>query len=311
MLVVKAPSKITEQYNYLGYKWSDSKGNEGIQIENMGGILYDTNHKENDERIAPLIRQQYNNHNFKINNTLKEFASVLKTKNMIDFGREKFDRYILLQEIKNLELESKYILEPLSDILDTIGDLWKGEKEPFISVKVLRGTNFTMTGHTDYNDVATIDVEKIKFDNRQLEKGDIVIEKSGGSETQAVGRVIYFEKTDKDYSFSNFCNRLRIKKEKEKEVRPYYIFLILNHIYQSGYTFDYQTGSSGLKNLNMGRYLTIKIPVPPIAIQEKIISECDKLEEKYEIIRMKIEDYKKEIQKIFEDLEVIKPDGGV
>lgn len=233
-LVVKAPSKITEQYNYLGYKWSDSKGNEGIQIENMGGILYDPNHKENDERIAPLIRQQYNNHNFKINKMLKEFASVLKTKNMIDFGREKFDRYILLQEIKNLELESKYNLESLSDILDTIGGLWKGEKEPFIRVKVLRGTNFTMTGHTDYTDVATIDVEKTKFDNRQLEKGDIVIEKSGGSETQAVGRVIYFEETDKDYSFSNFCNRLRIKKEREKEVKPYYIFLILNHIYQSG-----------------------------------------------------------------------------
>lgn len=309
-LVIKAPSKITEQYNFLGYKWSDSKGNEGIQIENMGGILYDPSHKENDKHIAPLIKKQYYSSEININNNLKEFASILKTKNMIDFSREKFDRYILLQEIKSLELESKYSLEPLSDILDTIGGLWKGEKEPFITAKVLRGTNFTMTGHTDYNDVAIINVEKSKFKNRKLKRGDIVIEKSGGSETQAVGRVIYFNKDDKDYSFSNFCNRLRIKQNREEEIKSYYIFLLLNYIYQNGFTFDYQTGSSGIKNLNMGRYLTIKIPIPPIPIQQKIIDECDKLEDKYKSTRMKIEEYRLQIQKIFQELDVIKSDGG-
>lgn len=309
-LVIKAPSKITDQYNYLGYKWSDSKGNEGIQIENLGGILYDPNNKDNENRIAPLVRSSFTNFDLKINKHLKEFVSAFKTKNMIDFSREKFDRYILLQEIKSLELESKFDLEPLSNIFDTIGGLWKGEKEPFISVKVLRGTNFTMTGHTDYSDVAVIEVEESKFEDRRLDKGDIVIEKSGGSETQAVGRVLYFDKTDKDYSFSNFCNRLRIKEDKKEEIKSYYIFLLLNYIYQSRFTFDYQTGSSGIKNLNVGRYLSIKVPIPPLDIQEKIISECNKLEEKYEKTRMKIEDYQSQIQKIFRDLEIIKNDGG-
>ena len=309
-LVIKAPSKITDQYNYLGYKWSDSKGNEGIQIENMGGMLYDPKNNNNDKRIAPLIKKSYTSSELEINKDLKEFVSILRTKNMIDFGREKFNRYISLQEIKNLEIESKYSLQPLSEIVNHIGGLWKGEKEPLIKANVLRGTNFTMIGATNYSDVAAIDVEKSKFDDRKLKYGDIVIEKSGGSETQAVGRVIYFDKQDDNYSFSNFCSRLRIKKEKEAEINSYYLFIILNYIYQKGYTFDYQTGSSGLKNLNIGRYLSIKIPIPPIDVQEKIINECVKLEQKYEATRMKIEDYKVQIQKIFEDLDVIKSDGG-
>lgn len=309
-LVIKSPTKNTDQYNYLGYKWSEGKGNEGIQIENMGGVLYDPLCKEDDKRIAPLVKKFFRNKSVKINHKLTEFATILKTKNMLDFSREKFDRYILLQEIKNLELGSKYNLEPLSDILDTIGGLWTGENEPFVKVKVLRGTNFTMTGHTDYSDIAEVDVEKSKYKTRKLIKGDIVIEKSGGSETQAVGRVIYFDKVDEEYSFSNFCNRLRLKQDRVGKIKPYYVFLVLNYIYQNGFTFDYQTGSSGLKNLNVGRYLSIKIPVPPLEVQEKIISECTEIENKYEKTRMKIEEYKLQIQKIFEELEVVKNDGG-
>lgn len=309
-LVVKAPSKITEQYEFLGYKWSNTKGFEGIQIENLGGILYDPNNKNNEKKISTYINRKYRDCEIDIKENLESYVSLLKTKNMLDFGREKFDISISLQEVKYLELESKYDLMSLSDLLDTIGGLWKSEKEPTVKAYVLRGTNFSMSGQADYSDVAEINVDENQFLSRNLEKGDIVIEKSGGSETQAVGRVIYFEKSDANYSFSNFCNRLRLKKKFKTTINSYYLFLILNYIYQQGYTFDYQTGSSGLKNLNIGRYLSIKIPVPPIDIQKKIITECKKVENKYEKTRMKIEEYKSQIQKIFEDLEVVKNAGG-
>lgn len=163
-----------------------------------------------------------------------------------------------------------------------------------------------MVGRTNYEDIAYIDVEKSQFENRKLEKGDIIIEKSGGSATQAVGRVIYFERDDSDFSFSNFCARLRLKASAKKDILPYYLFLILNNIYQAGYTFNYQTGSSGLKNLNLNRYLSIKIPVPPVDVQEKIIEECKKVENIYEKTRMKIEEYQSKIQEIFNELEVVK-----
>ena len=69
------------------------------------------------------------------------------------------------------------------------------------------------------------------------------------------------------------------------------------------------TGSAqgGLNKTNLEN---IKIPVPPTEIQKKIVSECENLEKVYESTRMKIEDYKLQIQKIFEKLDVIKSDGG-
>lgn len=54
------------------------------------------------------------------------------------------------------------------------------------------------------------------------------------------------------------------------------------------------------------KYLkTNKIPLPPLAIQRQIVSECEKIDEEYNTSRMSIEEYKKKIAQIFEDLEVI------
>lgn len=309
-LVVKAPDKNAEQTEFLGYSWSKRKGNEGIQIKNEGGVMYDPKNRDNVERIAPLVRKAFCNELSGINEKMEKYASILQTKNMLDFEREKFDKAILLQVLKNITIHSKYTLVELVTLVDCIGGLWKGAKKPFVKAKVLRSTNFTMTGRTNYEDIAYIDVERKQFENRKLEKGDIIIEKSGGSATQAVGRVIYFEKDDNDFSFSNFCARLRLRNSAKKAVIPFYLFLVLNNIYQAGYTFNYQTGSSGLKNLNLDRYLNIRIPVPPIPVQEKIIAECEKLKTQYETTRMKIEEYKAKIQQIFEELDVIKSDGG-
>ena len=72
----------------------------------------------------------------------------------------------------------------------------------------------------------------------------------------------------------------------------------------------YLKPSSGYASLNISDIENIKIPLAPIEIQEKIITECEKLEQKFETTRMKIEDYKLQIQKIFENLDVIKSDGG-
>lgn len=313
-LIIKAPASATEQYEFLGYKWSNRKGSEGIQIENLGGKLYDPNNRFNDSRIASLIRKIFVNdvlNTEEIAPDISEYISVIETKNMLDFSREKFDKAILLQTLNNVTIHSKYKLEALTDLLDDpIGGLWKGTKEPLVKANVLRGTNFTMVGRTDYNDIAYIDVEKKQLENRKLEKGDIIIEKSGGSATQAVGRVIYFDKEDSNYSFSNFCARLRLKKKVKTDVIPYYVFLMLNDIYQVGHTFNYQTGSSGIKNLNLNRYLSIKIPVPPKEVQEKIIAECKRVESDYEKTRMTIEEYQSKIKHIFEELDVVKNDGG-
>ena len=60
-------------------------------------------------------------------------------------------------------------------------------------IPVLRTTNFTNEGLVNYANVVTRDLGKKDISKKYLQPGDIIIEKSGGSDNQPVGRVIYFD----------------------------------------------------------------------------------------------------------------------
>ena len=102
-------------------------------------------------------------------------------------------------------------IKKLGDVCDVINGLWTGKKEPFINICVIRNTNFTKDCKLNLDDVAYIDAEVKQFSTRKLQVGDIIVEKSGGSDTQPVGRVVLFDVRQGDYSFSNFTMILRIR----------------------------------------------------------------------------------------------------
>ncbi|MCT7756880.1 MAG: N-6 DNA methylase, partial [Lactobacillus iners] len=114
-LVIKAPDKNAEQTEFLGYSWSNRKGNEGIQIKNEGGVMYDPKDRDSDERIAPLVRKAFCNELIGINEEMGKYASVLQTKNMLDFEREKFDKVMSLVVKENIEIVSKYAIYKLKE----------------------------------------------------------------------------------------------------------------------------------------------------------------------------------------------------
>ena len=145
-------------------------------------------------------------------------------------------------------------------------------------MKVLRNTNFKLNnGFLDYSDVAEIDVETTQLLTRTLQYGDIILEKSGGSDTQAIGRVVLFDKEDDNetYSYSNFCSRIRVNNA--NEVNPLYLWIVLHNFYCKGGTIPLQNGIR-LLNIDMAGYSKIKIPVPPIDIQKQIVEEIGKID---------------------------------
>lgn len=129
----------------------------------------------------------------------------------------------------------------------------------------------------DYSDVAEIDVETTQLLTRTLQYGDIILEKSGGSDTQAIGRVVLFDKEDDNeiYSYSNFCSRIRVNNP--YEVNPLYLWIVLHNFYCQGGTIPLQNGIR-LLNIDMAGYSKIKIPVPPIDVQKQIIEEICKVD---------------------------------
>jgi type I restriction enzyme S subunit len=158
-----------------------------------------------------------------------------------------------------------------------LNGLWKGKKPPFQKAVVIRNTNFRNDGILDLDDVAVLDVEARQLESRQLQLGDIIIERSGGGPKQPVGRVCYFNVRDsRPHSFSNFTTTLRVKDT--NSFLPRFVHYYLLHLYNSGFTVPLQRATTGIRNLDFNAYQQAEIPIPPKKEQEKIVAVLWKLQ---------------------------------
>jgi len=161
----------------------------------------------------------------------------------------------------------------LEEACEFSNGLWKGGKEPFVNVGVIRNTNFTKEGALDDSDIAYLDVEVKKFEKRRLQFGDIILEKSGGGPKQPVGRVALFDKNDGLFSFSNFTSAIRVRNPNELDFR--FLHKHLFWTYLSGVTEGMQSHSTGIRNLDGNAYKAIQIAIPPLPEQYRIVAILD------------------------------------
>ena len=172
-------------------------------------------------------------------------------------------------------LPEGWCIAPLSSFCTTINGLWKGSKEPLVNVGVIRNANFTKDFGLDYSKIEYIDVELKSFEKRNLEDGDIIVEKSGGSDNFPVGRSILYSGENSKYSFSNFTMSLRIIDK--GLIRPKYLYYVLQYKYRHGDMKQMQTQTTGLHNLLTDKFLSAPIPIPPVGEQERIVLSIDNL----------------------------------
>ena len=167
---------------------------------------------------------------------------------------------------------------------------WGTDDETGNGIPVLRTTNFTNEGIVDYSNVVTRNIVKKGIEEKYLRNGDIIIEKSGGSDKQPVGRVIYFDGPERTYLFNNFTGLLRVKNQ--EKWHPRYVFYSLFSNYRSGGTRTFQNKTTGLHNLKTDDYVSsFNVTENDIATQEAI---CKKLDLVDGIIRM----HQKQLQKL-------------
>jgi len=207
------------------------------------------------------------------------------------------------EEYKETELgllpESWKVDNLENEYIEFKNGLWKGKKEPFVKVKVLRNTNFKNDGTIILNNIAELDVEEKQFKTREITKGDIILERSGGGPAQPVGRVVFFDIEERfNYSFSNFTSRIRVV-NKEK-IFPKYLFYSLLDFYMSGKTNDIQNRTTGIRNLDFSKYKQIFISLPLLPEQKKnanVLSIIQEAKEKTENLINSLKELKKSLIK--------------
>lgn len=89
------------------------------------------------------------------------------------------------------------------------------------------------------------------FDNKYIKENDIVIEISGGSPTQSTGRSLHvtpnlLKRISGDLICTNFCRIIRL----EDEYSSFYFSELFDSLYQKNVFFNYENGTTGIKNLD-------------------------------------------------------------
>ena len=171
------------------------------------------------------------------------------------------------------QLPNGWCTTTLKDLCENINGLWKGKKEPFVHVGVIRNANFTKDFKLDYSNIEYIDVEQRTFAKRHLMNGDLIVEKSGGSDNNPVGRTILYEGESGVFSFSNFTMVLRIKYS--NTILSKFLYYYILAIYQTGAMRLMQTQTTGLHNLILDKFLLMPIYLPPSFEQKRIIDKIE------------------------------------
>ena len=152
-----------------------------------------------------------------------------------------------------------------------------GKSENPNTVKVIRTTNFTNSGEINYSNITLRDIESQKCEKKRLKYGDIILEKSGGTDLNPVGRVVFFDKDDTNdiYLINNFTTILRVK-DKRINSKFLLLFLLYNYKYRGLHKFYNKT--TGIQNLQVSNFINqVFVPLPEIEIQNKIIKVLENI----------------------------------
>ena len=90
------------------------------------------------------------------------------------------------------------------------------------------------------------------FEAKVLNENDIVIEISGGSPTQSTGRMVLISKElirrfSNPLICSNFCRKISLK----NEIYAEFLYMYLNVLYKNEVFFQFENGTTGIKNLDV------------------------------------------------------------
>lgn len=107
--------------------------------------------------------------------------------------------------------------------------------------------------------------------SRNLQLGDIIIEKSGGGENQPVGRVAKLV-LEEDALCSNFLDLLRPNND---IVTTNYISYLLYNLWKNRTVVKSIKQTTGIQNLDIEDYFDNKVKIPTITQQNKIVDYLD------------------------------------
>lgn len=150
--------------------------------------------------------------------------------------------------------------------------LWGSEAdESECNVRVARVADFTRREFR-LGDVPTVrSAPNNQIQPRLLAPGDVLLERSGGTNLNPVGCPAFVSEVDGPIVCSNFVSRLRPAEDTDGR----YLSLLMGALYSTRQQEPHSTQTTGIQNLNPKSYFSIAAPKPSLANQQRVATEVD------------------------------------
>ncbi|EGU0549575.1 N-6 DNA methylase [Campylobacter coli] len=293
VLIIKSPSDIKEQKKFLGYEWSNRKGDEGLKElhEPYLSPLFERGNPQNETKLNTLIYKSFLNTLDVIPQELQTYAIKARLVDMIDFEKVEFNKAISLNpsnstqsEMSNPFANSKYELVRLGDII--IDNLKSKIKVKEAKENITGKYPFFTSGTNIY-----------RYDEYLIEGKNIFLSTGGNA-------IVQFYNGKSSYSTDTYA----LKSNNENYIDTYFLYILLKQLENFINCFLFK--GSGLKHLQKTELKSLKIPLPPLEIQKQIVAECEKVEEQYNTLSLSIKEYQNLIKAMLQKCGIIDDGGG-
>lgn len=316
VLLVKSPSKTEEIKKFLGYEWSDSKGNEGIQylhIKNKSKSEDDGNAADDDtmqqirgingietplfcpsnlsasDKINTLIRRNFMGEAVAVPAELSEYVSQAMLTDMIDFKRTAFDKAI----------KTSVKIQRATANGTKIGELCDINKETF---------NPSETPEQEYK---YIDIDAVEngtgifhldkaMRGKELPSRARRIASAGSTLISTVRPYLKgFAYLEQNIPNSIVSTGFAVLKSKDETK-------LLNKIIYLAFMYDSSLMQQMVDAMPKGSYPSINksdienlvIPLPPLSVQQQIVSECETIDSEVNEAQTAISEAQAEIERL-------------
>ena len=290
VVIMKMPSgkenesATKEGQKFLGYKWSDTKGNEGIkylhikkskankkddqedgnaedddtmlQIRGINGIvtpLFNPTNLSDENKINSLIRKNFLGEDVDIPEELSPYIDYANLIDLMDFKSTAFNK-VLKSKSDEQKFDSKYPLEKLKSLCESI--IAGGDKPANMTNSMTEtnrvpvyGNGIEKDGLLGYTNEARITRPSVSISARGT-----------------LGFCVYHD--------TPFFPIIRlIVATPSQNVIPQYLKLVLDCV-------EFVNEGSNIPQLSVPKVGEYKIPVPPLSVQQEIVNECIIFDEK-------------------------------
>ncbi len=131
-------------------------------------------------------------------------------------------------------------------------------------------------GAININDLKYCDLTNAEADRIRLESGDLLFVRTNGSR-DLVGRCAVFDIPEQKSSFGFASYLIRVRVDQAK-VLPRYLAYFLNSTNGRSELDSRRRTSAGQFNINSENLRSIPLPVPPIAVQQRLLEQLEQRE---------------------------------